>query len=208
MDCKQIRPLIHGYLDEDIDSEKNQILQAHLQTCAECREIMHEIQKAIAFVQSASHIHAPSDFTAKVMAKLPAPTKANRFAGWLRAHPFLSAAAVFLLLMGGSLVSSWVDQDDYLQVASSEMDKLKIDQKRHVVIVPEGTTVSGDIIVRNGNVEVEGQVNGDVVAIDGEVRLMASTAHIAGNQESIKQIVDYIWYELKNIGNDLLPMTP
>jgi hypothetical protein len=64
--------------------------------------------------------------------------------------------------------------------------------------------VTGDLIVRNGNVEVLGAVEGNVVAIEGKV-FTASTAQIAGEVESIEEIFEWIWYQLKKIGNDLLP---
>ncbi|MFY0544162.1 zf-HC2 domain-containing protein [Brevibacillus sp. H7] len=207
MECRESIVLIHEFLDGDLDELSNQRLQEHLKVCASCRRHLHELQRAIAFVQSASHIHVSPDFTIRVLAQLPAPTKANRFSNWLRNHPFLTAAAVFMFLMTGSLFASWFERDDMLQVSSSSMDKLKIDHDRNVVVVPAGTTIIGDLIVRNGNVEVQGEVKGNVVAIEGKV-FLASTAQVAGSAESIEAIFDWIWYEVKNIGNDLLPVGP
>ncbi|MGE5704248.1 MAG: anti-sigma factor, partial [Clostridia bacterium] len=74
-------------------------------------------------------------------------------------------------------------------------------------VVPVGTTVDGDLIVRNGSVEVQGKVRGNVVAIDGKV-FLASTAQVAGSTESVEAIFDWVWYQLKNIGNNLLPASP
>ncbi len=207
MKCNEQLGHVHAFLDGDIDELSNQKLQDHLNACADCRQHLMELQKVIALVQSASHIHAPKDFTQKVMSRLPAPSKTVRFSGWLRNHPFLTAAAVFFFLMAGSMVASWFDRDNTLQVSSDSLDKLTIDRERNVVIVPAGTTVNGDLIVQNGSIEVQGKVNGDVVAIDGKV-VLASTAQVAGDAESIEMIVDWIWYELKNIGNDLLPLSP
>lgn len=207
MECREMLVHIHEYLDEELDELAAQALQQHLRACDSCRNHLHELQRAIAFVQSASHVHVPSDFTARVLAKLPAPTKAKRFSNWLRNHPFIAAAAVFLFLMTGSITTSWFDKDEALQVSSSNPDKLKIDQERKVVVVPEGTTINGDLVVRNGSVEVQGEVTGNVVAIEGKV-FLASTAHVAGSTEEIEAIFEWIWYELKKIGNDLLPATP
>ncbi|GED61435.1 zf-HC2 domain-containing protein [Brevibacillus formosus] len=207
MECRDMICLIHEYLDGDTDELANLQLQTHIESCVSCRQHMHELQRAIAFVQSASHIHVSSDFTARVLAQLPAPTKANLLSGWLRNHPFLTAAAVFLFLMTGSVLNSWFDQDDTLQVSSANLDKLKIDRERNVVVVPAGTNINGDLVVRNGNIDVQGHVTGNVVAIEGKV-FVASTAQVAGNTESIEAIVDWIWYEVKNIGNDLLPILP
>ncbi|HZG16009.1 MAG TPA: zf-HC2 domain-containing protein [Candidatus Bathyarchaeia archaeon] len=207
MECRQANVLIHEFLDGDLDELSNQHLQTHLHGCEACRRKLHEFQTAIVYVQSTSHVHVSADFTARVLAQLPSPTKASQFSNWLRHHPFLAAAAVFLVLMTGSLTASWFETDDTLQVSSSNLDKLKIDKERNVVIVPSGVTIQGDLVVRNGSVEVQGQVQGNVVAIEGKV-FKASTAQIAGEAESIEAIFDWIWYEMKNIGNDLLPVTP
>lgn len=207
MECRESIVLIHEYLDGELDELSNQRLQEHLKGCGSCHQHLHELQRAIAFVQSASHVHVSPGFTARVLGHLPAPTKANRFSNWLRNHPFIAAAAVFIFLMTGSLFASWFEQDDTLQISSASLDKLKIDQNRNVVVVPEGTTIEGDLIVRNGSVEVQGAVTGNVVAIEGKV-FLASTAQVAGSAESIEAIFDWIWYEVKNIGNDLLPVVP
>ncbi|GAA4702969.1 zf-HC2 domain-containing protein [Brevibacillus fulvus] len=207
MECREMAGRIHEFLDGDLDEYNNQLLQQHLRTCDRCYRHMRELQRAIAFVQSASHIHVPADFTDRVLAKLPAPTKSFRFANWLRKHPMIAAAAVFLLLMTGSISASWFERNPVIQVASANLDKLKIDHSRNVVIVPAGTKIDGDIVVRNGSVEVQGEVTGNVVAIEGKV-FLASTAQVAGNTEEIEAIFEWIWYELKNIGNDLLPATP
>ncbi len=66
---------MHDYLDGDITSENEQKLKHHLQQCEECQHHFHELKKAIAFVQSTSHISAPDDFTNKVMDRLPKEKK-------------------------------------------------------------------------------------------------------------------------------------
>ena len=47
---------MHDYLDEDITPENEEALRSHLQTCSECRDYFHEMKKAVALVQSTSHI--------------------------------------------------------------------------------------------------------------------------------------------------------
>jgi len=205
MECREMVALIHEWLDGDTDEQDNQALQNHLKTCAVCRQHLQELQRVVAFVQSASHVHVSSDFTARVLAQLPSPKKRKLFMIWLRNHPFFTAAAVFLFLMAGSVSASWFDRNDTLQVSSAELDKLVIDRERKVVVVPAGTRIEGDLIVRNGSVEVNGEVNGNVVAIEGKV-FVASTAQVVGSTESIEAILDWMWYETKNIGNDLLPI--
>ena len=48
------------------------------------------------------------------------------------------------------------------------------------VIVPEGQKVTGDLTVVNGDVQVLGDLDGNLTVIDGNVDPLASTAHIAG----------------------------
>lgn len=204
MECRQFRLLIHEFLDGDIDELGNKLLQEHLQACYDCRRHRHELQKVTALVQSMSHVQAPADFTQRVLAQLPAPTKGYLLSGWLKQHPFTVAVAVFFILMAGSLAASWFQSDSVLQVTSNDLDQLLVDEARNMVVVPEGVVVTGDLIVRNGNVEVLGAVEGNVVAIEGKV-FTASTAQIAGEVESIEAIFEWIWYQLKKIGNDLLP---
>ncbi|WP_126424832.1 zf-HC2 domain-containing protein [Brevibacillus marinus] len=204
MECRDFRLLIHEFLDGDIDELANNLLQEHLQACGDCRRHRHELQKVIALVQSTSHVQAPADFTQRVLAQLPAPTKGNLLSIWLKQHPFIAAAAVFFILMSGSLAASWFESNSTLQVTSNDLGQLLVDEQRNMVVVPEGVVVTGDLIVRNGNVEVLGAVEGNVVAIEGKV-FTASTAQIAGEVESIEEIFEWIWYQLKKIGNDLLP---
>ncbi|MCG0041287.1 anti-sigma factor, partial [Escherichia coli] len=66
---------------------------------------MHQLKRTIAFVQSTSHIELPMNFTAGVMAGLPREKNRIRMNRWFTNHPILSAAAVFVLLMSGTVFS-------------------------------------------------------------------------------------------------------
>lgn len=66
MNCdEQYSKLIHKYLDGDATAKEKQQLDRHIATCPECAEHMWELKKAIAFVQSASHIELLSDLPIK-----------------------------------------------------------------------------------------------------------------------------------------------
>ena len=75
---EEIIEYMHDYLDGDLNREKEETLKHHLQECSECQHHFHELKKAIAFVQSTSHISASADFTDKVMAGLPKEKKKSR----------------------------------------------------------------------------------------------------------------------------------
>ena len=64
------------------------------------------------------------------------------------------------------------------------------------VLVPAGETVKGDIVVKNGKLRIEGEVDGNVTVINGS-KYMASTAVVTGNSEEIDKAFDWLWYKIK-----------
>jgi anti-sigma factor RsiW len=194
---EEISEYMHEYLDEDISAEHEKLLRAHIQSCTECANYFHELKRAIALVQSTSHIKAPDNFTANVMAKLPNEKKKVGFQRWLQHHPLISAASIFILLMAGSLFSTWEKDHEF---SVTKQPNLVI--QNNTVIVPEGEVVKGDIVVRNGELIVEGEVQGDVTVINGE-QFVASAGHVTGNIEEVNAVFDWVWYKMKNIAADL-----
>ena len=71
----EVYEYMHNYLDEEISKEDEEYLRKHLQDCEECRTYFHEMKKAVALVQSTSHIKAPDNFTERVKASLPKERK-------------------------------------------------------------------------------------------------------------------------------------
>ncbi|XXM71597.1 zf-HC2 domain-containing protein [Lysinibacillus sphaericus] len=194
---------MHDYLDGDISSENEQELKHHLQQCEECQNHFHELKKAIAFVQSTSHISAPDDFTNKVMDRLPKEKKKVGVERWLRHHPLMTAAALFIFFMTGSLFASWNDQQDF----SFTKDEALVVQD-HTVVVPEGKVVNGDLTVRNGDVRIEGKVTGDVTVINGTVlnnnQYLASAGTVTGEIKEIDEAFEWLWYQIKSEAKDLV----
>ncbi len=152
---------------------------------------MHELSETIAFVKSASHITAPPDFEAAVMARLPKPKSRVGIQKWIRRHPFFVAAAVFCLFMSATLLGSFMD-DQHFSV--TKQPNLVVDGQ--TVIVPEGEVVKGDIVVKNGDLVVEGEVDGNVTVINGQY--MASSAVVSGRIEEIDEVFEWLWYTIKN----------
>lgn len=183
--------LMHQYLDEEIDSEGEQILREHLQGCNECQAIFNELKKTVAFVKSISTMQAPADFTSNVLANLPKEKKKILVARLLKNHPFLSAASLFVVLMMGSLFSTW-NQDREFSV--SKQKNLVV--KNNTVIVPKGEVVKGDVVVRNGKLKIEGEIKGDVTVIHGE-KYLASAGHVTGEIDEVNEVFDWIWYHMK-----------
>lgn len=187
---------MHEYLDEEISAEHEKELRAHLQNCVECQTHFHELKKTIALVQSTSHIQAPENFTANVMAKLPKEKRKVGVQRWFRHHPLLTAASLFLVLMMGSIASSW-DQDQQLSV--SKQPNLVVQNDK--VIIPEGEVVKGDVVVKNGDLEIKGEIDGNATVINGQ-QYMASAGNVTGEIEEVDAIFEWLWYHIKTATKD------
>ncbi|KAB7668960.1 anti-sigma factor family protein [Bacillus sp. B1-b2] len=198
MTCSsKIVTYMHEYLDEEIEEDHKRELQEHLQTCESCATHFHELKKTIALVQSTSHIQAPLNFTENVLAKLPKEQKQARVKRWVRHHPMLAAASLFLVLMVSSLLSSW-NQDHQFSVSKQP----NIIVENNTAIVPKGETVKGNIIVRNGDIKIEGQVDGDVTVINGK-QYMASASQVTGEIKEIDAVFEWVWYKMKNAAKEV-----
>jgi anti-sigma factor RsiW len=190
----EIIEFMHAYLDEDIKKEDEEILREHLRSCKDCQIHFHELKKTVALVQSTSRIAAPDDFTRKVMESLPKEKKKIGAERWLKNHPFLTAASLFLVLMAGAMFGTY-NQDQHFSV--SKQPNLVVENE--TVIVPEGETVKGDIVVQNGDIRIEGDVEGNVTVINGH-KYLASAGNVTGEIEEIDQIFEWLWFKLKNTG--------
>ncbi|MGN1401117.1 MAG: zf-HC2 domain-containing protein [Bacillus sp. (in: firmicutes)] len=183
---------MHEYLDNDISPDHEKELRYHLQECEDCQKYFHELKKAEMFVKSSSHITAPSGFVDGVMAKLPKEKRKVSLQRWLKGHPFMTAAALFLILMSGAFLTTW--EGDNQQFSVSKQPDLIVEND--TVIVPAGKTIEGDVVVRNGNIKIEGTVEGNVTVINGE-RYMASAGHVSGNIEEVDELFEWLWYNIK-----------
>ncbi|WML50253.1 anti-sigma factor [Neobacillus sp. PS3-34] len=199
MNCsEQIIEFMHDYLDEEIAPENEVILRQHLQSCKECEILFNEMKKTETLVQGISRMEAPSDFTQNVLSRLPKEKKKVGFQRWLRHHPVLAAASVFIILMMGSLLSTW-NQDHEFSV--SKQNNLVV--KNDTVIVPKGKVVKGDVIVKNGKLKIEGEVQGDVTVINGE-KYLASAGHVTGEIKEVNAVFDWLWFYIKKTAKDII----
>lgn len=199
MGCTPFIKLMHKYLDEEISDMEKKELKEHIQKCDQCHRHFKELKETIALVQSTTHtVEVPNDFTNNVMSQLPKEKTSIKYRRWFRKHPMLTAAVVFIFLMMGSLFTTWTKSD---QLSVTKQPNLKIED--HLVIVPKGKVVEGDVVVRNGDIKIEGEVKGDVVVINGE-KYLASAGKVSGDIEEINAVFDWIWYNMKSIVKDLL----
>lgn len=203
MNCKESLELMHKYLDGDLNKQEEFDLRMHLEDCEDCQHHFHELKRTITLIKSAEHFSAPADFTEKVMMKLPTEKKRITYKRWFKMHPVVTAAAIFFILMMGGMFSTW-SQDSELVV--SKQKELVIEGD--TVIVPEGVTVPGDVLVKNGNLLIQGTIDGDVTLVNGELLegdslldgegLMASAGGVNGEFETVDRMFEWILYQLES----------
>lgn len=196
---EQIVHYMHAYLDGDISQEDERALEQHLEECSACDEIMDGLIESVTFLESATMIQAPEGFTEGVMARLPAEKSQVGIQRWIRSHPLLSAAAMFFILMSVSIFSGYGNDQ---QFSVTKQPNLVIEGE--TVLVPEGEVVKGDIVVKNGELRVEGEVDGNITVINGS-KYMASTAVVTGTSEEIDRAFDWLWYNIKKTVKEVFP---
>lgn len=188
---ENIFQMMNDHLDGELSPAEEQELKAHLKECGDCQQHYYELSKTIAFVQSASHIQTPPDFVQNTMKRLPKEKQRGGAQRWFKHHPFLAAAALFCVLMSAVLFSDFNDQQ---QFSFTKQPDLVVEGE--TVVVPEGEIVTGDITVRNGDLRVEGELQGDVTIVNGQY--MASSGVITGEVEEIDKAFEWLWYTIKN----------
>ncbi|MFP4974054.1 zf-HC2 domain-containing protein [Paenibacillus sp. CN-4] len=202
MECKLAVSMMHDYLDDDLPGEQQRELKEHLLSCPECRAKFKELEQTDMLLFSMRHqspAAVPDDMAARIMNALPAPKKQSRLWTWVKHHPALTAASMFLVVMLMSTLTLW-NQENQLVIRGNDLDQVVI--KGNSVIVPSGKTITGDLTVTNGKTEVYGEVNGNVTVIDGSL-YQASTAHISGQVKSIDEAVSWIWYKVTNLFSEV-----
>ncbi|WP_257352330.1 anti-sigma factor [Pseudalkalibacillus decolorationis] len=197
MNCDQKYILyMYNWVDETIEPiEKIELLQ-HVKKCAGCQKQFEEIKKTDQLLDTHRAIKAPNGFTSKVMDRLPQEKSSTKARRWFKSHPLLTAAVVFLVLMSSAIFSEWGNNQNNPISVTANGAKVQIDEEQDKVIVPEGEVVKGDLVVRNGDVEIAGKVEGSVTVINGS-HYLASAGHIAGDSEEIHQVTEWVWYKIK-----------
>ncbi|KRF44180.1 zf-HC2 domain-containing protein [Paenibacillus sp. Soil787] len=192
MNCKEALPLIHEYLDGDLEGSDSQRLKEHLISCQACHALFRQLEKTDAMVRMLPPVRVSDTLTAQIMSGLPPVKKRNSWMDFIRKHPAVSVAVVFATVMFGSFMSMWND-DTSLMVKGSNLQDVVIEGD--TVTVPQGHTVKGDLVVQRGKLKVEGEVTGNLTVIDGSLNL-ASTAHISGHVTQVNEALSWVWYKI------------
>lgn len=206
MECKtKYIKLMHKYLDGDLNKNEESILRAHLETCDTCQNHFHELSRTITLIQSTEQMEVPIGFSENVMKNLPTEKRHVKFTRWFKKHPVITVAAIFFLFMFSGLFSMW-DKDNELVVSKRENLIIQGD----TVIVPEGVTVVGDLVVKNGNLQIDGQIDGNVTLINGKLivnsdelddadEFLVASAGVNGEFKHIDEMIEWVWYKLKTL---------
>jgi anti-sigma factor RsiW len=195
MKCNVAVVFMHDYLDGDLAREEAKQLQQHLSECPSCHARFESLERTDAFVRTLPIEKAPELLGDRIMKSLPSPRRPAAWTSWVRRHPAVSAAAIFMVVMLSSFLAMW-NQDQELSVAGPDLGQIQFEGNK--VIVPEGVKVNGDLTVVNGDVQVLGDLEGNLTVIDGNVIPLASTAHIAGEIKTIDRAVDWMWYKVSS----------
>ena len=125
MNCKEALPLIHEYLDGDLQGSDSQRLKEHLISCQACHALFRQLEKTDAMVRMLPPVRVSDTLTAQIMSGLPPVKKRNSWMDFIRKHPAVSVAVVFATVMFGSFMSMWND-DTNLMVKGSNLQDVVI----------------------------------------------------------------------------------
>ena len=101
MNCEETQRLLHAYIDAELDVVNSLAIEQHLQKCAACTRA-YESDQALrtALKVNSLYFQAPASLRKRVQLAMPKIARAPHVArrtSW----PWLSAAALLLLLLGG-----------------------------------------------------------------------------------------------------------
>jgi len=106
MEHNDIRHRLSEYIDGSVADEEKAAIVAHLKTCHECRDALHELRKTIEHIKTIEELEPPAWMTQKIMATVRAEPaeKKGFFHGFcfpLRIKPPIQAIAVLFLAVTG-----------------------------------------------------------------------------------------------------------
>lgn len=197
MKCEEAISLIHEYLDGELNEAETKRLKQHLSVCADCKVEMDEFIFTESLIKSVPIPKASSDLSDKILSAIPKHKKSRRLS-WFqmaRNHPAITAAAIFLFMM---LLSMFTLNDRGHELVIRGSDSYELEIRGNQVIVPEGKTINGNLVVENGTLQVDGKVEGNITVIDGSFQ-MASTAAVTGKVTRINQWIDRIWFAIYDL---------
>ncbi|PKR77555.1 hypothetical protein CEY16_06340 [Halalkalibacillus sediminis] len=202
---------IHRYFDREMTHSEEIELKHHLMECEECQRDFQELKKVHDDLSAMESIEAPDDLKSNIMQQLPEQTKVKRYSKSLKEHPFITAAAVFLLMMFATCIVQYqADQ----QISLSKHENVKIEGD--TVIVPEGEVIEGDFVVKNANVVLKGRVNGNLTLVNStlideeshhfEGTFSSVNHHVTGDVIEVNEFFGWVNHRVQSNVKDLITL--
>ena len=92
MKCTHVRKMISQYVDDELGPDEKKDFDAHIQSCASCREKLEETRALHLLFASAQRFPAPYGFATRVLANLE-EKEGSRLRSLLSIRPFFLRAA-------------------------------------------------------------------------------------------------------------------
>jgi negative regulator of sigma E activity len=113
-DCRELRPLLSAYMDNELAAAELRAVQAHISTCAECADVLREYRQVRSAMRSLSQPVPPAELRTAVFAKAT-PAYRRRatvltFGQRGLSCAAMAAAAIALFITGALLLRSGVKQ--------------------------------------------------------------------------------------------------
>lgn len=135
MDCRVAQELISPYIDGELDREEARQLEAHIESCSECRQRFGQIKAVVQMVGVLEKEELPDGFLDRLQARLEAEQvtgmihrKHSRFSRWIKWVGIAAAAAIIVLAiralsLDGLLYTSPQEKGQTDSAAPEDMSK-------------------------------------------------------------------------------------
>ena len=120
MRCDRARELIDAYVDGELGGDDRAAVAAHVETCAECAELMADIRRTSQAVAALGRDSAPAALAPRLRSRLATLVEEERSQAWRPTSSAWRQAAVLVLCCALSAFVTWwfatsADQADRLQ---------------------------------------------------------------------------------------------
>ncbi len=109
MNCKHARRLFGAYWDDEITQAEREWLEGHFAACASCRTAYDEYARALEMLATLPRVEPAAGLAERVLARARrASTVPDRLPAGSLAWVPVTAAAVAVLLIAGTLIGPWL----------------------------------------------------------------------------------------------------
>jgi anti-sigma factor RsiW len=85
MNCADVEILLADYVDGTLAADQKSVLEAHLSSCAACKELAEDVQSAVAFMERAEEVTAPPELVTRILFEVTSgPSRAVVKPSWIR----------------------------------------------------------------------------------------------------------------------------